>query len=286
VTAAQQALTAAQLAQEEVLRGATDSDIANAQGAVDSAQASLAAAISARNDLLAGADQEDIDLQTQQVRLAELAVDKARKALEDATLTAPFDGTAAAINIHVGDLVSPSVPAITILTPNALRVKLTLGETDLPAIEVGQTGIIIFDAIQDVAYPLRITSIGLAPDTQQGVVTYTALAELTRLDEGGEDVRPAPGMNGAAVVTTDEIANVLVVPSQAIRQRGGNSVVDVLVDGKPETRTIRTGSSDTTNTEVTSGLQAGDLVILPGTARTTAEEATPEGGEDLPGGIR
>jgi len=286
VTAAEQALTAARLAQDEVLRGATDSDIANAQGAVDSAQASLAAAIATRNDLLAGADQEDIDLQTQQVTLAELAVEKARQALEDATLTAPFDGTAAAVNVHVGDVVSPSVPAITILTPNALRVKLTLGETDLPAVEVGQTGLIIFDAIQDVAYPLRITSIGLAPDTQQGVVTYTALAELTRLDEGGEDVRPAPGMNGAAMVTTEEKANVLVVPSQAIRQRGGNSVVDVLVDGKLETRTIRTGNSDTTNTEVTSGLEAGDLVILPGSARTTDGESTPEAGEDLPGGIR
>lgn len=286
VTAAEQALTAARLAQDEVLRGATDSDIANAQGAVDSAQASLAAAIAARNDLLAGADQEDIDLQTQQVTLAELAVEKARQALEDATLTAPFNGTAAAVNVHVGDVVSPSVPAITILTPNALRVKLTLGETDLPAVEVGQTGLIIFDAIQDVAYPLRITSIGLAPDTQQGVVTYTALAELTRLDEGGEDVRPAPGMNGAAMVTTEEKANVLVVPSQAIRQRGGNSVVDVLVDGKLETRTIRTGNSDTTNTEVTSGLEAGDLVILPGSARTTDGESTPEAGEDLPGGIR
>jgi multidrug efflux pump subunit AcrA (membrane-fusion protein) len=286
VTAAEQALTAAQLAQDELLRGATESDIANAQGAVDSAQASLSAATSARNDLLAGADQEDIDLQKQQVTLAELAVEKARKALEDATLTAPFDGSAAAINIHVGDVISPSVPAITILTPNALRVKLTLGETDLPAISVGQMGLIIFDAIQDVAYPLKITSIGLAPDTQQGVVTYTALAELTRLDEGGENVRPAPGMNGAAMVTTEEKTNVLVVPSLAIRQRGGNSVVDVLVDGKLETRTIRTGTSDTANIEITSGLEAGDLVILPGTARTTTEEATPEGGEDLPGGIR
>jgi len=186
----------------------------------------------------------------------------------------------------VGDVITPTTPAITILTPSALRVKLTLGETDLPAVEVGQTGIIIFDAIQDVAYPLKITSIGLAPETQQGVVTYTALAELTRLNEGGEDLRPAPGMNGAAVVTTEEKANVLAVPSQAIRQRGNNQVVDVLVDGKAETRVIRTGSSDTTNTEITSGLQAGELVILPGTAGATAEEPTPEAGEDLPGGIR
>jgi HlyD family secretion protein len=287
VTAAEQALTAARLKQDELLRGPTASDIANAQGAVDSARASLTAAIAARDDLLAGPDQEDIDLQLQQVRLAELAVEKARKNLEDATLTAPFDGTAAAIAIHVGDVVTPNTPAITILTPNALRLKLTLGETDLPAAKVGQTGLIIFDAIQGVAYPLKITSIGLAPETQQGVVTYTALADLTRLNEGGEDVRPAPGMNGAAVVTTEEKANVLAVPNQAIRERGDNQVVDVLVDGKPEIRVIRTGSSDANNTEVTSGLQAGDLVILPGAARTTAEESTPVGEEEeIPGGIR
>jgi HlyD family secretion protein len=285
VTAAEQALRAAQLAQDELLRGPTDTDIANAQGAVDSARASLTAAVAARSDLLAGADQEDIDLQTQQVRLAELAVERAQQAVEDATLTAPFDGTAAAIPIHMGDVITPATPAITILSPNALRVKLTLGETDLPSVRVGQAGLIIFDAIQGVAYPLEITSIGLAPETQQGVVTYTALAELTRLDEGGEDVRPAPGMNGAAVVTTEEKPNVLGVPNQAIRRRGNNDVVDVLVDGKPETRVIRTGTSDATNTEVTSGLETGDLVILPGSPGSTAGEATPEG-EDLPGGIR
>jgi HlyD family secretion protein len=284
VTAAEQSLTAAQLAQDELLRGPTAADIANAQGAVDSAQASLTAAIAVRNDLLDGADQEDIDLQTQQVRLAELAVEKARQAVEDATLTAPFAGSAAAVNVHVGDVITPNAPAITILSPTALRVKLTLGETDLPSVRVGQVGLIIFDAIQDVAYPLKVTSIGLAPETEQGVVTYTALAELTRLDE--DDIRPAPGMNGAAVVTTGEKPNVVGVPNQAIRRRGDNDVVDVLVDGKPETRVIRTGTADATYTEVINGLQTGDLVILPGTASVTDEEATPTGGEDLPGGIR
>jgi len=288
VTAAEQALTAARLKQDELLRGATASDIANAQGAVDSARATLTAATAARDDLLAGADQEDIDMQVQQVRLAELAVEKTRKSLEDATLTARFDGTAAAVAIHVGDFVTPNTPAITVLSPNALRLKLTLGETDLPVAKVGQTGLIIFDAIQGVAYPLKITSIGLAPDTQQGVVTYTAQADLTRLNEGGENVRPAPGMNGAAVITTEEKPNVLAVPNQAIRKRGNDQVVDVLVGGKPEVRVIHTGSADANNTEVTSGLQTGDLVILPGAARTTGETPTPAGGgeEEIPGGIR
>ena len=59
----------------------------------------------------------------------------------------------------------------------------------------------------------------------------------------------------------------------------------VLVDGKPETRVIQTGASDTENVEITSGLVKGDLVVLPGRA-LTAEEAKKEEENVIPEGIR
>ena len=282
VTAAEQALKAAQLQLDELREGATESAIAAAQGAVDIARANLAAATAARDDLLAGASQEDIDLQVQQVQVAELAVKQARENLEDATLVASFDGTVAAIAIGVGDVVSAATPAITLLTPDALEVELTLGETDLPSMKVGQQGVIIFDAIQEKAYQLTVTEIGLAPTTQQGVVTYLATAQLTDFDPNA-DVRPAPGMSGSAVIVTQEKTNVLAVPNRAIRRQGQNQIVDVMIDGKLETRTVRTGISDVEKTEILSGLKAGDLVVLPGGA--AAGEATEEG-EGLPGGVR
>jgi RND family efflux transporter MFP subunit len=282
VTAAEQALEAAELQLDELREGATESDIAAAQGAVDTAKANLEAAIAARDDLLAGADQEDIDLQVQQVQIAELTVEQARENLEDATLTAPFDGTVAAIAISVGDLVTSAVPAITLLTPGALEVELTLGETDLPTVRVDQKGVIIFDAIPEKAYPLTVTEIGLAPMTQQGVVTYLATAQLEGFDPNA-DVRPAPGMSGSAVIITQEKTNVLAVPNRAIRRRGDNQTVEVVLDGELEIRVIQTGISDTENTEILSGLKAGDVVALPGGASSgeAAEEA-----ETLPGGIR
>jgi len=281
VTAAEQALEAAQLQLDELREGATESAIAAAQGAVDTANANLVAAIAARDDLLAGASQEDIDLQLQQVQIAELAVEQGRQNLEDAALVAPFDGTVAAIAINVGDLVTSATPAITLLTPDALEVELTLGETDLPTVRVGQKGVIIFDAIQEKAYPLTVTSIGLAPTTQQGVVTYLATAQLAGFDPGA-DVRPAPGMSGAAVIVTQEKTDVLAVPNQAIRRRGQNRTVEVVIDGKLETRVVQTGASDAEKTEILSGLKTGDLVALPGSA--PAEEAVEA--EELPGGIR
>ncbi len=284
VTSAEKTLEAAQLALDELREGPTDFVIANAQGAVDSARASLAAAVAARDDLLAGPTQEDIDLQVQQVRLSELAVERTRENLADATLAAPFDGTVGTLKINVGDVVSAgaATPAMTLLTPNAVRVKVTLGETDLPTVKVGQTGLIIFDAIQGVPYQIAISKIGLAPDISQGVVTYTAEADLTRFDPN-VDVRPAPGMNGSAVINTGEKTNVLAVPSRAIKRRGEDQTVDVLVNGKTETRVIQTGTSDTTNTEITSGLKAGELVVLPGVPST---QETGQQQEEIPGGIR
>jgi len=282
VTAAEQALKAAQLQLDDLREGATESAIAAAQGAVDTARANLAAGTAARDDLLAGASQEDIDLQVQQVRVAEVAVEQARHNLEDATLVAPFDGTVAAIAISVGDLVTPATPAITLLTPNALEVDLTLGETDLPSVKVGQQGVIIFDAIQEQAYQLTVTEVGLAPTIQQGVVTYLAKAQLANFDPNA-DVRPAPGMSGSAVIATQEKAGVLAVPNRAIKRQGQDQIVEVMVNGKLETRTIRTGITDGEKTEVLSGLKEGEMVVVPG--GTAAEETTGQG-EELPGGIR
>ena len=282
VAAAEQALEAAQLQLDELREGPTESAIVAAQGAVDTAEANLAAAIAARDDLLAGASQEDIDLQVQQVQIAELAVEQARQNLEDATLVAPFDATVAAIAVSVSDLVTSITPAITLLTPDALEVELTLGETDLPSVRVGQKGVIIFDAIPEKAYPLTVTSIGLAPITQQGVVTYLATAQLGGFDPNA-DVRPAPGMSGAAVIITQEKSDVLAVPNSAIRRRGQNRTVEVVVDGELETRVVQTGASDAEKTEILSGLKAGDLVVL--LVGAPGGEAVEEA-KGLPGGIR
>lgn len=284
VTSANQTLEAAQLALDKLLAGPTETDLSNAQSAVDSARATLSAAIAARDDVLAGATQEEIDLQVQQLRLAELEVERASNALDDAILIASFDGTVAAVNISVGDVVSASVPAITLLTPDALRVELTLGETDLPPLKIGQTGLIIFDAIQGVPFSITISKIGLAPETSQGVVTYSAEADLTDLDSA--DVRPLPGMNGAAVIVTEERKDVLAVPARAIRRQGSSQVVEVLVDGKPEIRVIQTGASDAENVEVINGLAEGDLVVLLGAAPAAEEEEQEEEENVIPEGIR
>jgi multidrug efflux pump subunit AcrA (membrane-fusion protein) len=69
--------------------------------------------------------------------------------------------------------------------------------------------------------------------------------------------------------------NVLVVPDRAIQTQGGNSVVQVQKDdGSSDTVVVQTGLTNGTNTEITSGLQEGQTVIVPTRAVTTSAQPT------------
>lgn len=279
VDSAEESVEAAEARLQELQEGPDVDDIQAGMDAVRSAEANLNAAIAKRDELLRGADPDDVDMQRQQVRLAEIGVDEARKALDEATLKAPYDGTVGGIDIVVGDLVSSQLPAITLLTPGALMVRLDIGETDLPSLRQGMVGMMLFDAVQGRPFPIVITAIGLEPKMEQGIVTYVVEGALVGLSEDADN-RPVPGMNGAAMLVTEERRDVVAVPNRAIRRRGDEIVVEVMVDGTPEIRPIEAGLSDTDNTEVVSGVEEGDLVVVPGTKpanQESEEEALPEG---------
>jgi HlyD family secretion protein len=280
VDAAKESLQAAQAKYQDIQEGADASTIQVAEDAVASAEAAVNAAVAKRDKVIAGAEPEDIDLQRQQVNLAQIAVSQAQRAVDQATLKAPYDGSVSAVGIQVGDYVSSiQSPAITMLTPGALKLDLAVGETDLPSLRVGMVGLVTFDALQGKPFPVVITRIGLGPKVSQGVVTYDVECAISGLGEGPAD-RPTPGMNGTAIIVTEQHQDVLLVPNRAIRRRGNDIVVDVMVNGKVETRPITVGLADTDNTEVLSGLAEGDLLALPsGTAgvATKAPAILPEG---------
>ncbi len=281
VDSAGESVQAAEARLQEIQEGPKADDVQAADDAVRSAEANVNAAIAKRDKLLGGADADDVDLQVQQVRLAEITVSEAQRAVDEATLKAPYDGSVSSIDIQIGDLVSSQLPAITLLTPGALKVRLAVGETDLPSLRVGMVGVMIFDALQNRPFPVVITHIALGPKVEQGIVTYVVEGAMAGLGEEVTD-RPVPGMNGSAVLVTEQHQDVLVVPNRAIRRRGDQVVVEVMAEGKTGLQPIQTSLSDTDNTEVVSGLEEGDLIVLPYT--TTAAQETEQ--ESLPEGIR
>jgi len=285
VSAARAQLAAAQAARQKLLDGASGTTITNLRSTVTMAQVAVASTISARDELVAGATATEIALEKQKVAQAELAVDKARDALDDATLVSPFDGVVASLPVKVSQSVSSAVPAVTILTPGAILFELNIGETELADLKVGQTGGLRFDAIPSKAYPIRVAAIGLSPDVQQGVIIYPVKCQITGGLDDESGPQPAPGMSGSASITTELKADIVAVPSSAVRIRGGKQVVELIVDGEIELRPVETGLTDGDNVQIVSGLSVGETIALHGVVQG-GEGSAGEEGDELPEGIR
>jgi multidrug resistance efflux pump len=90
----------------------------------------------------------------------------------------------AALNVEVGEVVGGTAgdAAIVLNTPNAVRLELTITESDLPNVKAGQTGVATFDALESAAFPIEIESVGLNPTSTQGVVTYQVRASINTLE--------------------------------------------------------------------------------------------------------
>ena len=184
VSGAQAALDTANYNLSTLQAGPTQAQLASAQGAVDQASAGLKSAKASHDQAYAGSTAAQIQSARSAVQQAQVSVQNAQKTLDDTKLTAPFDGTIAALNTQVGDTAglgssaSSSSADIVMNTPNQLVLNLTIAETDYPSVKVGDGGIATFSALSSEQFPFVIDSLGVNPTTTQGVVTYQAKAHL------------------------------------------------------------------------------------------------------------
>jgi HlyD family secretion protein len=285
VASAEAALDAAEARLADVQDGADDAAISSQAATLESAKAGLASARAKLAEARRGPDQNAIEQARQAVRTAQLAVEGAQIRLRNAQIIAPFDGTIAAVNIAPGEFASAAsqTPPIVMLTPDALLLKISVGETDYPDVKLDQGGVALFDGMPGKIYPFRITQIGLSPTVTQGVVTFDVKASLTVLPDSP---RPAPGMNARGQLTIGSKADVLVVPPRAIRRRGSEIIVDVRRNGAIEEQAVTTGISDTENIEILTGLVEGDLVVVPVVNASAPGGGGPTPVPMIPGGIR
>lgn len=179
------------------------------------------------------------------------------------TVTSPIDGTVNAINIKNGDdlskLSSGSSRLVPIIIGNlsTLKAQVQVNEVDVSSVSIGQKATLTFDALPGFTATGKIEKIDSLGTLTQGVVTYNVTIGFDSLDS-----RIKPAMSVSAAIITDVKQDVLIVPSGAVKTQSGKSYVEVLNNGNtPEQKTVATGASNNTDTEISSGLSAGDKVV-------------------------
>jgi HlyD family secretion protein len=190
-------------------------------------------------------------------------VEAARAELAKTVLRAPFDGIVAEVNTELGEVVTPSPPgiptppALDLIEQGCLYVLAPIDEVDAPRVQVGMPARISLDAYPDRTFPGRVRRIApFVADYEKQARTVDVEIEIER----PEDVPGlTPGYSADAEVLLDARPDVLRVPTEAVIE--GQRVL-VLAGDRLETREIEHGVSNWDFTEVTSGLEPGDLVVL------------------------
>ena len=102
-----------------------------------------------------------------------------------------------------------------------------------------------------------VTSVGTVATSTDGVASFPVTVTVT-----GTPTGLYSGSTVEVAITYRETDNVLEVPTAAITTKGGQSTVTVSVNGATSTKQITTGQSSGAETQVLSGLSAGDQVVV------------------------
>jgi HlyD family secretion protein len=251
-----QATMAAQIAQlqyENVKRGGTDAQKAAARAQIAQAQAQL--------QKLLGDDRTRA-LAEAQVKQAELNLEAAKQRLTDAVLTSPIAGTVSELNVKVGEQMGTGAlrPAAVVADLSSFHIDVGIDENSIGTLQTEQPVAITIDALPDEQLTGRVDYIAPTATDNAGVVTYKVIIGLdpTELPVRG-------GMSANADVITEVRDNVLIVPNWTIRidRQTGKAYVYVQRGDKVEEIEIATGLRNANESEVVSGLNEGEVLVVP-----------------------
>lgn len=231
-------------------------------------------ALRSRSESTASGSVNDIGLQTKRLAVtqAENAVADAQSNLSKYYVTAPFDGILASIPVTEGQQASGATTLGTIITDQQVAT-IPLNEVDAAKVSIGQKATLSFDAIDGLTITGKVVQIDTLGTVSQGVVNYSV-----KIAFDTEDPRVKSGMSASASIATGVAQDVLTVPISAVKGSGDGTYVLVAAsetDTSPVQTPVTTGLSDDTNTEITSGLSEGTLVVRKTVTATATKTAAP-----------
>lgn len=171
-------------------------------------------------------------------------------------VVAPINGTLIARNIEAGQSFTNS-DAILVMS-DRLTVKAQVDETDIAEIKMGQTAEITLDAYSSDPISAKVDQIAYDAKTVNNVTTYVV---DVLPDKTPEFMRS--GMTANVKFFTQSKEGVLLVPSEAVLTRDGQSTVLLKQGDKPPVeREVSIGVTDGKQTEITDGLSENDIVVV------------------------
>jgi RND family efflux transporter MFP subunit len=217
-----------------------------------------------------------IDLAKEQVQSAEAKIKEAQQAVDNCVINAPFDGIVVSKDAQVGEMVSPisagggftRTGIATIVDMNSNEIEVDVNESYIARVKDHQRVKAILDAYPNWEIPSHVRTVIPTADRQKATVKV-------RISFDKLDPRILPDMGIKVTFLSDEPvkkkntaapAIAAILPSGALRDEDGKKIVFLLKGDHVERRAVSVGNTQGPETEIVSGLAAGDSVVLKGPA--------------------
>jgi HlyD family secretion protein len=241
-----------------------------AQSALDDAQRAYELAVNKRdqaqaNLIVARAKQAQAKAQVAQQKAT---VDQIDTQYKNSTLLAPIDGIILSRDVEKGAAVSSilvlgsgATLVMTMGDTHEVYVKGKVDESDIGKVFLGQPARIKVESFKDKTFNGKVTKISPLGTEKDNVTTFEVRVSI---DNPGGELKAA--MTANAEILLEEHKNVLFIPEGAlIYDKDKNASVEVpdpkAPDGKRKVA-VKVGISNGSKTELMSGLQKGDKVVL------------------------
>lgn len=205
--------------------------------------------------------QHDVDRARDELVLARVARDAARRDLEDTRIRAPFAGRVDSIAVDVGDYVVPGTPVATLVDLSRVRIFAGVTASEATRLEPGLSARVRFAALGGRSFEATLVSVGRVANDSDG--TYPI--ELWLKDAEGV---MRDGLVARIELPDPNQEEVLLAPRAALLRRDGRSEAFVVRTEKgrsvARSREVRTGRNDGQRIEILEGLEDGDEVVVEG----------------------
>jgi len=180
--------------------------------------------------------------------------------METSTVIAKADGVVTSVNFNEGAEVNAGESVLSIGAHGDNYVKVQISQVEINNVVIDQQVELSFSAYPDSVFKGTVIGKNHIPTQGEDGVVYEVLIKFDKTDD-----ELLNGMTCTAKFIIKRVEGVLTLSNKAIRTQDGKQVVTVRrPDGTMEERTITTGFSDGRISEITSGLDAGDTVVVEG----------------------
>ena len=275
----------------------TISGITTDQNNIVNTENSLTQASETLSETLAGPTATTLLGQQISVQTAQNNLTTAQQNLAYTSVTAPISGVVSAITATVG--ATPGSNAVTIVGDGEVA-QVTLNEIDAAKVALGDKATLTFDALSNLSLAGTVVEIDPVGTVSQGVVSYNVQVGFSQPSDTSSSMQVKPGMSVTANIVTQVDQNVIAVPNAAVVKSGSASYIlepatvlsaaDLassanggMVITETKQVPITTGLSNTTQTEITSGVNVGDQIIVQTikSSGTAAKSTASTGGNAL-----